>query len=104
VRDTESCGKRGGKLANGACGIAEIEGALFYSRLRNETTRSPLATAALSRAARSIDFRLLTLSFGICGFSISTAPWPARRSIQTTALRQHPAFEQKLHRVFGTSL
>jgi len=26
--------------------------------------------AALSRAARSIDFWLLTLSFGICGFSI----------------------------------
>jgi hypothetical protein len=27
--------------------------------------------AALSRAARSIDFWLLTLSFEICGFSIS---------------------------------
>jgi hypothetical protein len=50
-----------------------------------------VAMAALSRAARSIDFWLLTLSFGICGFSISTAPWPARGSIQTTALRQHSA-------------
>ena len=50
-----------------------------------------VAIAALSRAARSIDFWLLTLSFGSCGFSISTAPWPARGSIQTTALRQHSA-------------
>ena len=89
------------------------EWGLRHSRNRGRAVLQPstqrdnpfaVATAALSRAARSIDFRLLTLSFGICGFSISTAPWPARRSIQTTALRQHPAFEQKLHRVFGTSL
>jgi hypothetical protein len=58
---------------------------------RISSTRSPLQWRRYSRAARSIDFWLLTLSFGICGFSISTAPWPARRSIQTTALRQHSA-------------
>jgi hypothetical protein len=53
-------------------GLAPYGASTLYSPPQRDNPFA-VAMAALSRAARSIGFWLLTLIFGICGFSISTA-------------------------------